>query len=99
MGFNRTIRDVIPALALAAGSLMSSSAQAKSEAYEIGYVMAAYFWCPNAYAYSSMPDFFKYQGTSEYNRGYAAFRAALKGPRPSKVCFDTARASGWFTVR
>ncbi|RVA36426.1 hypothetical protein EN935_02315 [Mesorhizobium sp. M7D.F.Ca.US.004.03.1.1] len=40
-----------------------------------------------------------YQGTKDYNRWFAAFKAALKGPRPSKICFDAARASGFFTVR
>ncbi|CCV11096.1 exported hypothetical protein [Mesorhizobium sp. STM 4661] len=96
---SRRIRRVVAVSALGASLLLSPNAYAKSAAYQGGYIMAAYFSCPNAYAYSSMNNFFKYQGTKEYDRGYAAFLAELKGPRPSKVCFDAARASGFFTVR
>jgi len=47
-----------------------------------------------------MSKFIKYQGSKDYNRGFAAFEAAFKkGPRPSKLCFDAARESGFFSVR
>jgi hypothetical protein len=99
MRFGRTILCVIPALAFTIGLPMPSNADDKSAAYEGGYIMAAFFLCPVTNTYSSMSKFFKYQGTKDYDRGFAAFKAALKGPRPSKICFDAARESGFFTVR
>ncbi|MCF6103852.1 hypothetical protein [Mesorhizobium muleiense] len=95
----RTASISIAALALAVTSLGSTNAQAGSEAFDTGYQMAAFLLCPSVYKYSDMKNFNKYDKTSEYKRGFAALRAALKGPRPSKVCFDAARASGWFNAR
>ena len=99
MRFGNTILRVIPALAFTIVSPMPSNAGAKSAAYEGGYIMAAFGLCPVTNIYSSMSKFIKYQGTKDYDRGFAAFKAALKGPRPSKICFDAARESGFFTVR
>jgi hypothetical protein len=97
--FGSTILCVISAVTISVSLPASSNANSKSAAYVGGYIMAAYFSCPVTATYASMNKFFKYQGTKDYNRGYAAFNAALKGPRPSKVCFDAARESGFFTVR
>ena len=90
---------IILAMAFSVGLQMAANAETKSDAYKGGYIMAAFFSCPVRAIYSSMNKFFKYQGTKDYDRGYAAFEVALKGPRPSKVCFDAARESGFFTVR
>ena len=78
---------------------MAANAETQSAAYESGYIMAAYGLCPVTAIYGNMMKFVKYQGTKEYNRGFEAFMAALKGPRPSKLCFDAARKSGFFSVR
>lgn len=99
MKIGRTIRALAPAIALILSSTVSPNSAAKSAAYEGGYIMAAFGLCPVTNIYSSMGKFIKYQGTKDYDRGFAAFEAALKGPRPSKICFDAARASGFFTVR
>src|SRR5262249_21345145 len=79
---------IMLAMSFSIGPQMAAIAETKSAAFEGGYIMAAYFTCPVTATYSSMNKFFKYQGTKDYDRGYAAFKAALKGPRPSKVCFD-----------
>lgn len=93
-------RTIFLLMALSAGSPMAANAEAKSPAYEGGYIMSAYMSCPVTATYGSMWEFVKYQGSKEYNRGYAAFSAALKNTsRPSKLCFDAARLSGFFTVR
>lgn len=99
MNYNRIIRAATVALALGVAPLVPSNAQAGSKAFDTGYQMAAFLLCPYVYKYSTMGDFIKYDKTSEYKQGFSALRAALKGPHPSKVCFDAARASGWFTVR
>ena len=99
MRIGSTILCVISALAFTVSLPASSNADAKSAAYKGGYIMAAFGFCPVTNIYSSMSKFIKYQGTKEYNRGFAAFKVALKGPQPRKICFDAARESGFFTVR
>jgi hypothetical protein len=99
MNYNRIILATTVVLSLGVASLVPSNAQAGSEAFNTGYQMAAFLLCPYVYNYSSMKNFMKYDKTSEYKRGFAALRAALKGPNPSKVCFDAGRASGWFNAR
>jgi hypothetical protein len=99
MNVNHFIRANLVALAFSIVLMLSPDAHAGSKAFDIGYEMGAFFECPYVYKYSNMPDFFKYQTTRDYIRGYNALKAALKGTHPSKVCFDAARASGWFTVR
>lgn len=95
-----TILSVVTVVALTVSLPMSATADAKSAAYEGGYIMAAFGSCPVTAIFGSMGKFIKYQGSKDYNRGFAAFEAAFKkGPRPSKLCFDAARESGFFSVR
>ena len=91
---------IVLAMAFSAGLQMAANAETRSAAYEGGYIMAAFGTCPVTAIYGSMSKFIKYQGTKDYDRGFAAFEAAFKkGPRPSKLCFDAARESSFFTVR
>ncbi|TPI77688.1 MULTISPECIES: hypothetical protein [unclassified Mesorhizobium] len=100
MRIGTTTIKVIAAVALGISLHVSANADAKSTAYEGGYIMAAFGSCPVVAIFGSMSRFIKYQGSKDYNRGFAAFEAAFKkGPRPSKLCFDAARESGFFSVR
>ena len=94
------ILSVITTVAVGVSLPMSANADAKSAAYEGGYIMAAFGSCPVTAIFGSMSKFIKYQGSKDYNRGFAAFETAFKkSPGPSKVCFDAARESGFFSVR
>lgn len=100
MKLGGTILRVISAVAFSVILPISVNAKAKSAAYEGGYIMSAFGTCPVTAIYGSMWKFIKYQGSKEYNRGFADFEAAFKkGPSPSKLCWDAARKSGFFTVR
>lgn len=93
-------RTIIVAMALNAFLPFVANADEKSAAYEGGYIMSAFGTCPVTAIYGSMWKFIKYQGSKEYNRGFADFEAAFKkGPSPSKLCWDAARKSGFFTIR
>jgi hypothetical protein len=60
--------------------------------------MAAFFLCPRVNTYSSMAKYLEYMSTKDYNRGFAAFKADLKGSNARKACFDAAHKSGFFNV-
>ncbi|MER9791328.1 hypothetical protein [Mesorhizobium sp. M0213] len=94
----------VAAMVICANSFTPTAARANSVAFDYGYQMAAYLFCSQSiYNDRRFGDFLvedgKYDKTKEYNRGVAALKAALKGPHPRKVCFDAARASGWWTDR
>ncbi|MER9890655.1 hypothetical protein NKJ40_00885 [Mesorhizobium sp. M0119] len=94
----------VAAMVICANSFVPTAAHANSVAFDHGYQMAAYLFCSQSiYNDRRFGDFLiedrKHDKTKEYNRGVAALKAALKGTHPSKVCFDAARASGWWTDR
>lgn len=96
----KTNSTVILALSFSACLHMAANAETRSAAYEGGYIMAAFGTCPVTAIYGRMERFIKYIGTRDYNRGYAAFEAEFKkSSRPSKLCFDAARESDFFSVR
>lgn len=94
----------VAAMVICVNAFVSTGAHTNSVAFDHGYQMAAYLFCSQSiYNDKRFGDFLvenmKYDKTKEYNRGVAALKAALKGKRPSKVCFDAARASGSWTAR
>ncbi|TIT09454.1 MAG: hypothetical protein E5W74_19825 [Mesorhizobium sp.] len=90
---------IIATVAFSGFFVFIANAEGKSPAFEGGYIMAAFGKCPVTAIFGSMSKFIKYQGSKEYNRGFAAFEAAFKKGSPSKLCFDAARESNFFSVR
>jgi hypothetical protein len=86
-------------------AVVSFDANAGTVDYDTGYKQAAWLLCPHhkviynsAGASRFIGQDIKSRNSRDYQHGFAAFKAVLKGGHSSELCFASARASGWWTT-